>query len=132
PGFITGLSVTQSNVTHTYADDIGVLLVGPKGQAAILMANAGGAAGLTNVSITFSDFAATPLPDQAQILPGTFKPAAFGIHIWPAPAPAGPYATNLSVFNGTDPNGVWSLYINDDSSGDGGTLAGGWRLTLTT
>src|SRR6187402_2197848 len=41
PGFITGISVTLSNVNHSFPGDIEVLLVGPTGQSAILMANAG-------------------------------------------------------------------------------------------
>jgi subtilisin-like proprotein convertase family protein len=132
PGFITGLSVTLSNVNHTYADDIGVLLVGSNGQGVILMANAGGSTGLTNVNLTFSDFAASSLPDQMQISSSTFKPTAFGSHIWPAPAPAGPYVTNLSVFNGMNPNGQWNLYVMDDAHFDSGNIAKGWWLTVVT
>jgi subtilisin-like proprotein convertase family protein len=37
----------------------------------------------------------------------------------------------LSVFNRSDPNGVWSLYVADVSSGGEGTLAG-WGLQITT
>jgi hypothetical protein len=49
-----------------------------------------------------------------------------------APAPAGPYAAPLSVFNGLSANGTWSLYAVDDGPGDQGNLATGWSLTLTT
>jgi len=38
----------------------------------------------------------------------------------------------LSLLNGQNPNGVWSLYVYDDSPGDAGSIAGGWSLTLTT
>lgn len=39
---------------------------------------------------------------------------------------------DLTVFNGTNPNGFWSLYITDDFQGsDGGSLATGWTLSLT-
>jgi hypothetical protein len=38
----------------------------------------------------------------------------------------------LSVFEGTDPNGVWSLYVMDDLAGDAGRIDGGWVLSLTT
>src|SRR5262245_35471356 len=83
-GFITSMSVTLSNVNHSYADDIGVLLVGPGGQSAMLMADAGGHSGLTNVTLTFSDFAAAPLPDSGPIVAGTFKPSPYNFHVWPA------------------------------------------------
>jgi hypothetical protein len=51
---------------------------------------------------------------------------------FPAPAPATPYAALLSTFNGTDPNGQWSLYAVDDAPGDTGTIAGGWTLSITS
>jgi len=37
----------------------------------------------------------------------------------------------LSVFNGIDPNGLWTLYVTDVSSGGEGTLVG-WGLQITT
>ena len=49
----------------------------------------------------------------------------------PAPAPSPSSATTLSTFDGTAPNGIWSLYVIDDASGDRGTIAGGWCLTVT-
>src|SRR5262249_54838437 len=44
----------------------------------------------------------------------------------------GPYMASLSVFTNTDPTGVWSLYVLDDSSGDSGSISGGWNLKLVT
>ena len=49
-----------------------------------------------------------------------------------APAPVQSANVNLSTFNGTSPNGLWSLYVRDDLGGDMGTIAGGWTLTITT
>ncbi len=49
----------------------------------------------------------------------------------PAPAPIGPFARSLSAFDGTDPNGDWRLFIDDDDSGLGGVLTGGWSLEIT-
>src|SRR6185369_1475788 len=48
--------------------------------------------------------------------------------------PSGPYAnpSRLSVFNGTVPNGVWSLYIVDDADEESGNILNGWSLTVTT
>jgi subtilisin-like proprotein convertase family protein len=37
----------------------------------------------------------------------------------------------LNVFNGADPNGTWSLYVADVSSGGEGTLVN-WGLDITT
>jgi len=50
-------------------------------------------------------------------------------HISPPPAP---YGTNLAVMNGSNPNGNWSLFIQDDSVIDTGVISNGWVLTLTT
>ena len=50
----------------------------------------------------------------------------------PALTPPPPYSTNLSVFNGNNPNGAWSLYVIDDSAGNFGVISNGWSLKLVT
>jgi len=37
----------------------------------------------------------------------------------------------LAIFNSTEPNGDWSLYVFDHSPGDGGSIALGWSLSIT-
>jgi subtilisin-like proprotein convertase family protein len=49
---------------------------------------------------------------------------------FPAPAPAGPYQTVLSVCNGSPPNGTWSLYVQDDGTDDYGTISNGWIVSF--
>src|SRR5207253_10763985 len=49
-----------------------------------------------------------------------------------APAPASPYNTLLSSLNGTNPNGTWNLYVDDDTAIDGGTISNVWSVTITT
>ena len=34
--------------------------------------------------------------------------------------------------NGSNPNGTWSLFIQDDWVFDSGVISNGWVLTLTT
>jgi len=65
---------------------------------------------------------------------GTWKPSVYepGTDGFTSPAPAEPYAAALSAFNGTDPNGTWSLYVRDDFTGMSGSIAGGWSLSITT
>ena len=48
------------------------------------------------------------------------------------PAPPEPHSTQLSAFNGLNPNGTWNLFVADDAAGDAGSIAAGWRLELTT
>ena len=38
--------------------------------------------------------------------------------------------TLLSAFDGTNPNGVWRLYVVDYTVGSLGGFAGGWSLTI--
>jgi PKD repeat protein len=97
------------------------------------MSDAGGSADLVNVDLVFDDAAASQLPDSTQITAGTYKPTNYGVgDTFPAPAPAPSAATTLSTFDGTDPNGTWSLYVVDDTGGDSGNLAGGWCLDVVT
>jgi uncharacterized repeat protein (TIGR01451 family) len=138
--FVSGLTasvfqvrVILTNLTHSYADDLDILLVGPGGRTALLMSDAGGDSALNNVTLTLDDGALGVLPDAGFLGTGSFRPAnyEFTADVFPAPAPPGPYGTNLSTFAGIDPNGTWSLYVMDDADKDSGAL-GGWRLTFST
>jgi subtilisin-like proprotein convertase family protein len=132
---VTGVSVRLHGLTHQLARDVDVLLVGPGGQRAIVMSDVGGNGPVSNASPTFTDSATGPAPNDA-LGSGTYRPTdltnGFNQDVWPAPAPTGPYGTAFSVFDGTNPNGTWSLYVVDDTNGDAGTIAGGWTLTLET
>jgi subtilisin-like proprotein convertase family protein len=141
-GNITDVNLELSGYSHTFPDDVDVLLVGPQGQKALLMSDAGGGNGVNQVNLTLDDEALNPLPDNDQITSGAYKPTQGTVTSvtgdsavpanFPAPAPAGPYASALSVFDGTDPNGTWDLYVIDDTNPDSGQLAGGWSLQITT
>ncbi|MCE2907197.1 MAG: S8 family serine peptidase, partial [Anabaena sp. CoA2_C59] len=132
-GNITSLKVTLTNLSHTYSDDIDVLLVSPTGGKAILMSDVGGGNGLANVTLTFDPTATANLPDLDLITSGSYKPTDFvSGDLFNSPAPVGPYGTDFSVFNNTNPNGNWSLYVMDDLGGDSGTIAGGWSLLIGT
>ncbi len=132
-GAVSKVTVTLSNLSHAYPDDIDALLVGPNGQASLIMSDTGGGNSINNVTLTFDDAATTALPDSAQIFSGTYKPTNYGAgDLFPPPAPTGPYGSTLSVFNGSDPNGKWSLFVVDDTLGDLGQIADGWALKITT
>jgi len=132
-GTVTNVTVSLNNLNHTFPDDVDVLLVGPGGQRVLLMSDTGGGFDVTNVTLTFDDAAANNLPNNAQIVSGTYQPTNFGGgDTFPAPAPAGPYGAALSAFNGINPNGTWSLYVVDDAFGDIGNFNGGWTLNITT
>lgn len=127
------IRVSLLNLSHSFSDDLDILLVGPDGRATLLMSDCGGEFTINGATLTFDDGATNGLSDFSGISSGTVRPSNFGADAdsFAAPAPAGPYATNLSIFNGTDPNGTWSLFIMDDAEKDSGTLAGGWRLSVS-
>ena len=73
------------------------------------------------------------MPDGGPLASGTYKPTNIDTSdTFPAPAPAPSAATTLATFNGSDPNGTWSLFVVDDAGGDTGSMAGGWCLELAT
>ena len=131
-GLVLKTTVTLSNLNHTWPDDVDILLVGPAGQSVLLMSDCGGETSLNNVTLTFDDDATSSLPDVSQILPGTYRPTDYGTNdVLPSPAPARPYGTALSVFNGTNPNGAWRLFARDEFANDSGTISDGWSLRIT-
>lgn len=47
-------------------------------------------------------------------------------------APKPPWGTNLAVMKGTNPNGDWLLFIQDDKPFDVGNIANGWSLSIVS
>jgi subtilisin-like proprotein convertase family protein len=133
-GTISDVNVTLTGLTHSFPQDISVRLVGPAGQNLELLSGTGNGSAASNVNLTFDDSAAAPITPSGAVTGGTWKPSAEagGPDPYPAPAPAVTGATTLSTFNGTNPNGVWNLYIIDGAFGDVGSLAGGWSLSIQT
>lgn len=131
-GTVSKVTVDLFNFNHTFPGDVDVLLVGPGGQKLLLMSDVGGGTDAVNANLTFDDAAAAI---GATVVSGTFRPTNIGAgDLFPAPAPAGPHPDpqQLSVFNGLDPNGTWSLFVVDDAATDSGNINGGWRLNITT
>ncbi len=143
--FVSGLSgvVTEVRVglynffRSNVIDETDILLVGPSGQKMLLMSDAGG--GTFGGTLVFDDAATSRLPNGSAITPGTYKPTNYdppdnddSFTFQPPPyqlsAPAGT-ATLASVFNGANPNGVWSLYVR--SPGDV-PIVDGWSLEIQT
>jgi hypothetical protein len=108
-----------------------ILLVGPTGQTVELM-SADGTSNLVSAATLVFDDTGGPLPPA--IVSGTYVPAGIGPGrgSLPGSAPPAPYGSALAAFNGLNPNGTWSLYISDTAAGDGGQLASGWSLSVTT
>jgi subtilisin-like proprotein convertase family protein len=137
--FITHLTLTLSGMTHTFPSDLDIVLAGPNGQLTMLMSEVGGNTRfpVSDLTLTLDDFAASSLPINSTLLSGTFQPTrqfpTLGFE-FPSPAPAGSAnaPASLAVFNGTNPNGTWLLYVLDESSPDSGTISRGWTLDIQT
>ena len=136
------VKVTLCNFNHAFPDDVGIVLVGPTGAALLVQDGAGDDADLVDVTYTLSDTGATLLPDPTNWGPGLYKPTAYYINdAFPAPGPGTTYnspgptgsgtATFSSTFGGTNPNGVWSLYVMDFEAADIGSIVCGWSLEIT-
>ncbi|HEX5044251.1 MAG TPA: hypothetical protein VFV75_15200 [Candidatus Polarisedimenticolaceae bacterium] len=125
-------SVELRGLTHTFPDDIDMLLVGPAApsQNAIVLSDVGGSTAASAVDLVLTDGAASSLPDAGPLVSGTFQPTNIGTgDTFPAPAPAPAGGSSLNVFTG-NPNGTWSLYVLDDLGGDLGSVSGGWCINI--
>ena len=145
-GVVTNVSVTIHGLTHSSPQDLDMLLLGPSGQTFHFWSDAGGANAVSDITVNVADDGTTPLPDSGPLVDGTtYKPfnADTTGDDFPLPAVGPPYnepapagsATFASVFNGLTAdqvNGTWSLFITDDTDGNGGTIAGGWSLNIST
>lgn len=142
-GSVSKVTVTLTNLDLGSPRDFDILLVGPSGQSVILMSDPTGdwTGHIIRMTLVFDDAAPSPLPSNGTLTPGTYKPTNFGseVDFFLAPAPVGPYGTTLSVFNGTNPNGTWNLYVMRDHPGhflDEGlpnpVIISKWSLTVTT
>jgi subtilisin-like proprotein convertase family protein len=141
-GVVTKVTVTFA-ITSTFPDDLDVLLVGPTGALSLVMSDAAGSGDHTNITYTFDQLAAATLPnDPTTVVPaGTYQPSNFlGLA---APEPGGQdnfptgggllsYPTNFAIFNGTNPNGDWKLYVVDDQVIDNVSLPSGWSIDITS
>jgi Carboxypeptidase regulatory-like domain len=139
-GAISKVTVTLRHFSHPLPAGVYLLLVGPGGQSVVLMSGAGWGYTAADSTLTLDDDAAEPIPYSNVILSGTFRPTANNMPHMPVPAPPGPFAMppRLSVFNGLDPNGTWSLYAQGISHWDlddpfhNGRIDGGWSVHITT
>lgn len=134
-GHVTHVSVAIKKFTHTFPDDVHILLRAPDGTTCMLMRNCGGNFSVANLDIVFDDSAGSSLPDATILSSGTFKPTQIGGALaLPLPAPQPAYGSTLSVFTGmtaATANGSWSLWVYDDQALNIGSIALGWDITIT-
>jgi subtilisin-like proprotein convertase family protein len=134
---IADVNVRLNLLTHPAAGDLDILLVGPSGQTALIMSEAGGPA--SSDSLIFDDQAASQVPNFPDpVVSGVFQPTNYDFTPSPdtfaAPAPTNPASGSaLAVFNGTGANGTWTLFVKeqDNVPVETGSIAS-WGLDITT
>ena len=136
-GVISKVTVGLSGLntfTTAFPEDFDILMVGPSGQDTMVMSDAGGGGQLSNVNLIFDDNGSSSL-STSQITSGTYKPTNYDNgdkDAFPSPAPAKPFGSALSVFNGTSPNGNWNLFVLDEYTSGSGSISGGWSVMIST
>ncbi|HNS12828.1 MAG TPA: PKD domain-containing protein [Bacteroidia bacterium] len=135
-GLVQDVNVIINGISHTYPDDIDILLKSPGGQYVTLMSDCGGGTDLTNLTLTVNDSAAINFPDASSITNGTYRPTNISSpDNYPSPgpgslsAPTGSSSTALSVLNGQSANGDWSLFVMDDIGTDLGAI-NSWTIQI--
>ena len=131
-GIVRDVNLTLKNYSHTFPDDVDVLL-SKKGKTRTVMSDVGGGLAANNFTIKLDDESPNGfLPDNSQLVAGSFRPTnAEGGDFFPAPTPTPSAKSALSGFDGVNPNGTWKLRVVDDvPSVDGGQFAGGWSITI--
>jgi subtilisin-like proprotein convertase family protein len=130
---ISDLNVSTPDFNHTFPDDVDLLLAGPRrGAKAMLMSDACGSEEIHDYSWTWDDEAAKPMSNSVltDCNPFSIKPTDFEVgDKLPAPAPAGPYGTSLTAFDGLE-GGAFSLFAFDDAGSDTGFMTS-WSVTAT-
>lgn len=101
------------NIDHSYTADLSISLISPDNQRLSLVTNTGGSGDNFRETV-FDDSASSNISDGRAPFTGTFKPNE-----------------SLSLFEGQQANGQWTLEIRDQAFQDGGSLLD-WELTIET
>ena len=128
---VRDVNVVLRGYTHTWPDDVDVLLVHGERNRTIL-SDAGGERDVNNITLKLDDEALNGLRNDSQLTGGTFKPSNFDggdTFSSPAPNPASPNPA-LSGFDGMGARGVWKLFVQDDNFFDSGSFARGWTIQI--
>jgi subtilisin-like proprotein convertase family protein len=126
---ILSVSVRLPNISHTWYDDLDIMLISPSGQRIILMSDCGGNnSGNGNRNYVFIQ-GGTTLSDGAEpTASGNVSPGDYELtDTWPDGSPT---ISAMNQFTG-NPNGNWTLRIIDDTGFDTGSLIGGWSITIS-
>jgi hypothetical protein len=126
---VADVNLTLNDFESKNPDDVAVMVAHGQTNQGVL-ADAGGSNDLFDINIKLDDESPIRASDNNFIgAPGqgittVVAPARYGAD-HPAPAPSA-----LSVFDKTNPNGTWELFVVDDGFGSDPATIGGWSLTI--
>jgi large repetitive protein len=129
---VKDVNVVLRNYSHTFPDDVDVLLV-HRGTNRTIMSDVGGSNDVNNITIALDDEASNGhLTDSGQLVGGTFQPTnAEGSDTFDFPAPNPASASDsLSGFDGLLTAKAWKLFVDDNGNGDFGRFGGGWTIKI--
>ncbi|WP_333601496.1 PKD domain-containing protein, partial [Flavobacterium sp.] len=114
PTTITAASIASVclNMTHTWDSDLDIYLQCPDGTRVELSTD-NGIAGINYTNTCFTPTAPTSITTGTDPFTGTWAPEQ-----------------SFNVLNGCTANGNWQLFVQDDLSGDVGSISG-WTITFT-
>jgi subtilisin-like proprotein convertase family protein len=101
------------SLTHTFNGDLEIWLISPAGDTLEVSSDNGGTTD-NYINVTFTDTASTNINGNNPV-PGFYHTEEL---------------VGLAKFNGTNPNGAWTLLVKDDAGGDIGVLYD-WHLEFT-
>ena len=120
-----------TSITHTWDGDMDITLTSPSGKIVTITSDNGGST--DNVfNGTIWDAKADPGNQVPYVVPfAASKVVTDTAYVTLTVKPTLSSEEALAAFIGDDPNGVWTVRISDDATGDSGTLTA-WSLEITT
>ena len=133
-GTVSDVDLTVNGISWWASSTLDAMLVAPDGRTAMVISDVGGYNAMTGVTLTLDDEASADLPELDAPTSGRYRPTNFGGgDTFPAPAPDPSTAgTPLSVFDGSNPNGTWKLFIVQDEITVPEFISAGWSLQIET
>jgi subtilisin-like proprotein convertase family protein len=133
-GKVRDVNVHLNDLDLPSVGAVRVLLVGPRGQTAVVLADVGRDTYVNDVTLRLDDEAEEPLPDAAGLQSGAFRPtnAAGSAVAFLSEAPQTTGSAALSAFDGSNPNGTWRLFVQKQIQDNPGYISGGWELEIQT
>lgn len=133
------LTVRINGLTHSWPDDVNILLMAPDGRVCVLLSDAGGGFPVNGLGITFDDSAGSFAPDYSSLGAGEvlYAPTNYNFPVVAENPPNdyengfGELGTSLQELLSGAIDGDWKLFVLDDYPADSGGISS-WSLVFET